>query len=406
MTPPPPPKSRRYSAGKVLAAFAVIAVVVALLTPEAPTSSSGDRSTFSTAPGGARMAFELAGKMGWQAERRTTPLDSGAAPAVNVVLAPSQMLGAHQVHRLLDEVRRGGGLVFTLDGGDEIADSIGVGQGPRGQFLTGFTDSTCPPPSFQERASLAVPPEVHKIVWFRQAPGPTVTLARVTGRESEEFPVVVGFPMGRGRVSVVTSSGIFANEAVRTCDWGADVGVVRAFEYVRPGDGVRPRLVFDEYSHGYGAHAGSLHAISVYLGGTPSGRFLTQALLAGLLLVFARAPRALPPRDPARVARRSPLEHVDALGHAYADVGATRTATARLLSGVRRRAERTTARAGSVDDEAFLDSVRRRFPAIGTSVDVVRDALRRPLSSRELVAVGAALETIEHHLLTTPPHSS
>lgn len=406
MTSPAPPKSRRYSAGKVLAVFAVIAIIVALLTPEAQTSSSGDRSTFSTAPGGARMAFELARKLGWQTERRMAPLDSLTTPAVNVVIAPSQALGAHQVHRLLDDVRRGGGLVFTLDGGDEIADSIGVGQGPRGQFLTGFSDSACPPPSFQERASLAVPPEVRKIVWFHRAPGPTVTLARVTGPKNEEFPVVVGFPMGRGRVAVVTSSGIFANEAVRVCNWGADIGVVRAFEYVRPRDVTRPRLVFDEYSHGYGAHAGSIHAISAYLAGTPSGHFLTQALLAGLLLVFARAPRALPPRDPARVARRSPLEHVDALGHAYADVAATRTATARLLSGVRRRAERTSVRGGAVDDQAFLDSVRTRFPTISDSVEVVRDALRRPVATRELAAVGTALETIEHHLLTTPPHSS
>jgi hypothetical protein len=354
------------------------------------------------------MAFELARKMAWQPERRTTPLDSGAVAAVNVVIAPGQMLGAHEVHRLLDQVRRGGGLVFTLDGAEEIGDSLGVGQGPRGRFLTGINDPNCAPQTFQERASLSVPPEVRRVVWYRPAPGPTMTLARVNDREKEEFPVVVGFPMGRGRVAVVTSSGIFANEAVRMCDWGADVGVARAFEYVRPRDPdtTRPRLVFDEFHHGYGMHSGSLRAISAYLAGTPSGHFLMQALLAGLLLVLAKAPRALPPRNPPRIARRSPLEHVDALGHAYADVGATRTVTARLLSGVRRRAERTIAGAGSIDDGAFLDRVRARFPALGESVEVIRDALRRPVSSRELTAVGTALETIEHHLLTTPPHSS
>jgi hypothetical protein len=406
VTPPAAGSSRRYSAGKILAAFGVIAVVVAVFTPEPANSSSGERSTYSTAPGGSRMAFELAQRMGWKAERRTTRLDSSAVPPVNVVLAPSQMLGAHEVHRLLDEVRRGGALVFTLDGGDEIADSLGVGQARRGRFLNGSSDPNCPPPSFQERASLTVPPEVHRVVWYRPAPGPTVTLARVNGRDDEEFPVVVGFPMGRGRVAVVTSSGIFANEAVRMCTWGADVGVARALEYVRPRDRAPPRLVFDEFHHGYGTHAGSVRAIAAYLGGTSSGHFLTQALLAGLLVVLAKAPRAIPPRTAARIARRSPLEHVDALGHAYADVGGTRTATARLLSGVRRRAERTTARARAIDDEAFLDSVHARFPTLGQPVEVVRDALRRPLSTRELVGVGTALETIEHHLLTTPPHSS
>jgi hypothetical protein len=32
--------------------------------------------------------------------------------------------------------------------------------------------------------------------------------------------------------------------------------------------------------------------------------------------------------------------------------------------------------------------------------------LRKPVTARELVAVGTALETIEHHLLTPPPHTS
>jgi hypothetical protein len=170
---------------------------------------------------------------------------------------------------------------------------------------------------------------------------------------------------------------------------------------VHPG-GEAPRLVFDEFHHGYGSHQGSLHAVVAYLSSTGSGRFLAQALLAGLLLVLARAPRPIVPREPARIARRSPLEHVDALGHAYADVDATRTATARLVSGVRRRTGRLGTRAGG-DDATFLAGIRERFPSLAASVDVVSDALGRTVSARELVAVGTALTTIEQHLLTTPP---
>jgi hypothetical protein len=50
--------------------------------------------------------------------------------------------------------------------------------------------------------------------------------------------------------------------------------------------------------------------------------------------------------------------------------------------------------------------VRDRFPSLASSVDVVLRALERPVPTRELAGVGAALVTIEHHLLTTPPHSS
>jgi len=202
----------------------------------------------------------------------------------------------------------------------------------------------------------------------------------------------------------VSSSDVFANEAVRVCAWGADVAVARALEFTRETSGA-PRLVFDEFHHGYGQHPGSLRAVSTYLSGTPSGHFLAQALIAGLILVLARAPRPIIPREPERIARRSPLEHVDALGQAYADVDATRTATARLLGGVRRRTGRLRGR-GAGDDSAFLASVRDRFPSLGSSVDLVSNALERRVSTRELIAVGAALSIIEHHLLTTPPPSS
>jgi hypothetical protein len=274
------------------------------------------------------------------------------------------------------------------------------------RFLTGFGDPHCPvATSFQERATLAVPPEVHRIVWRRPAPGPVVPLANTNARRDEGFPVAVGFELGRGRVAVVSSSGVFANEAVRVCAWGADVAVARVLEYMRP-SGPQPPLVFDEFHHGYGLHQGSLRAVTGYLAGTSSGRFLTQALLAGLLLLLAKAPRPIVPREATRIARRSPLEHVDALGHAYADVGATRTATARLVSGLRRRTGRIAGRGSAGDDAAFLAAVRDRFPSLATPVDLVSNALERPVSARDLIAVGTALGAIEQYLLTTPPHSS
>jgi hypothetical protein len=406
MTSPSPTPARRYNAAKVLAVFGAIAVIVALLTPEAESTSSGGRSSYSAAPGGARMTYELAERMGWRPERRVTPLDTGGAPVVHVVLSPQQTLGAHEVHRLLDDVRRGGGLIFTLDDGDEIADSLGVAEGQAGRYLAAFGDAHCPPAtSFTERAALVVPPEVHRIAWRRPAPGPVVPLANTNAKFEEGFPVAVGVPLGRGHVAIVSSSGIFANDAVRVCAWGADITVARALEYVRP-EGDHPRLVFDEFHHGYGRHQGSLHAIAMYLVATPSGHFLAQAIVAGLLLLLAYAPRPVVPRESARIARRSPLEHVDALGHAYADVDATRTATARLVSGVRRRTSRLGGRSGASTDEAFLALVRDRFPVLASPVDVVLNALASPVSSRELTAVGTALSTIEHHLLTTPPHSS
>jgi len=402
---------RRHGPAKLLAALGVVALIVALLTPESPQSSEGGgRSTYSTAPGGARMLYELAQRMGWQPERRTTTLDSGGATGptrVHVVLAPSSALGAREVHRLLDDVRRGGALVFALDGADEIADSLGVAQGRPGRFLSGYGDPECPTPqSFSERAVLAVPPEVRQLVWLRPPPGRVVTLASTHDRIDAGFPVAVGFPLGAGRVAVASTSLIFANDVIRQCSWGADVAAARVLEYVRPSGDTRPRLVFDEFHHGYGTHGGSLSAVATYLSRTPSGHFVAQALLAGLLLVLALAPRPIVPRETGRIQRRSPLEHAEALGHAYADVGATRTATARLVSGVRRRVGRVVGAGVGADDETFLSAAAERFPTLAEPVSSVREALRQPVSPRAFVDVGEALKTIEHHLTTPPTHRS
>ena len=191
---------------------------------------------------------------------------------------------------------------------------------------------------------------------------------------------------------------IFANDAVRSAR-GAPTSPSRARSSTCGRPAIAPRLVFDEFHHGYGMHRGACARSTAYLAGTSSGHFLAQALIAGLLLVLAKAPRPIVPRDPRAIARRSPLEHVDALGHAYADVGATRTATARLVSGVRRRTGRgCRAPAPGDDDGVSRQRSRdgsRRSPRPSTSF-ATRCA--EPVSARELVDVGdGAWTTIEHH---------
>jgi len=189
---------------------------------------------------------------------------------------------------------------------------------------------------------------------------------------------------------------------VAVCEWSADVAVARILEYVRPEGRAGLPLVFDEFHHGFGMHGGSLSAVSQYLTRTASGHFLAQAMIAGLLLLFALAPRPLPPRDPVRIARRSPLDHADALGHAYADVGATRTAVQHLVSGLRRRVGRTVAVSSGAEDPAFLDAVTVRDPSLAPSVEVLRRALAAPVSAEALLDVSEALRAIEKQLSMPP----
>jgi hypothetical protein len=391
---------RAPSIQQILIFLAMLAVLAAILTPETRRQGGG-LSSYSTAPEGASIAFELAERMGWNVTRRETPLDSTATSvsvSVQVVIAPQQALGRREVHHLLENVRRGGALVFSLSGNSEIADSLGVAIRTRGRLLLDVDDASCERGS-RSRALAAVPPTVHSIVWRRPSPGPVTPLTRASARDAS--PVAVGFPLGKGRVAVIGSDEVFTNEALRTCQWGADLLVARAWEYVRSSADPRP-MTFDEFHHGRGMHEGSVGAIATYLSRTASGRFFATLLAAGVLLLFALSPRPIIPREPERIVRRSPLEHADALGRAYADVRATRTATARLVAGLRRRTGRGLGVDRNADDRAFLEAVTRRFPALTAQTALLSRGLREQLTPREFALSADALLEIER-VVATPP---
>ena len=400
----------RFSAASIALALTILTLLIALFTPEAPGRNEGGLSTFSSAPGGAQIVFELASRLGWRTERRITTLDSlrrrgDTRATVQVVLAPREPLGAHEIHNLLENVRHGGGLIFSLDGDDALRDSIGVTGGLRVTFL-GTADSSCELGRARPRVSpaadiFALPPEVREITWTRHAPGPVQPLFHA-GEGRLRMVSGVGFPMGKGRVAIVGGSDVFSNSAVRVCRFGADVASMRLIEYARPKNGAPPVLVFDEFHHGFGEHGGSIKASVAYLLHARTGHLLAQALAAGLLLLLAMAPRPLAPRSDTHVVRRSPLEHAAALGRAYEDVGATRTATSALIGGLRRRARGIVAVSASASDDAFLEAVSRRIPSLAPRVDVVKRARVSDTTKGDFGAVGKALATIEEKLQSTP----
>ena len=193
---------------------------------------------------------------------------------------------------------------------------------------------------------------------------------------------------------MIAGEEVFANETMRNCQWGADVLVARAWEYMRAGAGDQP-LVFDEFHHGRGVHGGSVSAVTRYLSRTSSGRFFATLLAAGILLLFALAPRPIIPREPERIARRSPLEHADALGRAYSDVRATRTAALRLVGGLRRRIGRAVGAHRTADERAFLEAAARKYPSVTPHIALLQRALREQISPRELARLADAIEAVE-----------
>ncbi|HEX8726390.1 MAG TPA: DUF4350 domain-containing protein [Gemmatimonadaceae bacterium] len=392
----------------ILAAAGTLVVLYALLTPQYQEGRSGDArlTTYSTQPLGAKLLYETAARLGWSVRRVDTAAVRADSTTIEAVLAPALPFRRDEVHALLQQVRAGAALLLVLPGGaSAFDDSLHV--------FTSLPMPLNPPPeaavdSCGESSELRVPfwyqdnVTMDALRWSAPAPAGLVEFAHVTrtGKHAATRPAVVGFPFGGGRIVIASDPDFFRNDALRVCRYGLSVLAVRALEYLRAG-GAAPRthLAFDEYHQGFGAQPGTVSAIGMFLTGSSSGHFLFQLLGAGMLLLLAAAPRVLAPYDPPRVQRRSPLEHVDALARAYAQVGGTRTAATRLVRGVRRRIGLAAARAtAGRSDEAFLDWAEHAVPSLAPDVHRVRHALQTRVSSHELTAIGESLAHIESSL--------
>jgi hypothetical protein len=384
----------KVSSGMILLAIVGLVVLAILLAPaEADTGGAG--STYSAGPQGMRLAFDLARRLGWASEKREVPFTADTAVAPVQALIGVQ-LGAEEAHALLEHVRRGGALLVAGTDG-ALADSLFVTSGSKGLPARDAAEE-CPGRDALENVLQGNRP-ITPVRWRRPPPRDTVGFGYLdspTGRER----AAVGFPIGAGRVVVIADEDFVVNDVMRLCSTESDVAYVRMLEYLTK-EQRGTRIAFDEFHHGQGVHGGSLAAIQSYVVTAPSGRMLGQIAVAGLLLLIAAAPRPLAPRDPTRIARRSPLEHADALAHAYSAVGATRTATARLLAGVRRRTRR--GRAGAREsDEQILASAASASPTAAPAASLVARALTDSIPARELSTVADALSTIENALTSRP----
>jgi hypothetical protein len=414
-TPAAPPTVREWwtRPAVVLPVVGTVALIVALITPQAATGRFGDPrlSTHLAGALGARVLHDLSVRLGWHAIRNDTLPSPVTADGrtIHAVLAPATPVTPAEAHRYLDAVRGGDALLLVLEGRTPLSDSLRVAHYPRGGILllhdtgkaecAGRTEMT-PPLWADARVHL------FGLRWLQGAPAERVVFASLERDEigmTHPGDAAAGFALGKGRVVVVADPDLLRNDVIRHCAWGADVIVVRMLEWLRAGGSEsRTTLAFDEYHQGFGSRSSVLGVTTEFLVEHPVGRALSVAVLAALLLLLAVAPRPVPPQDSERIERRDPLEQVDALAHAYEQVRATRTITARLLRGMRWRVERGGAGARARADDDFLAAAALRAPSLDPDVALVRRALRETIADRELPAVGAALRRIEHTLTTTP----
>jgi hypothetical protein len=396
----------------VLPVVGAIVLLVALLTPEPSQGRAGDPRLSSHLSGslGARALAETAERFGFKVERR----DSVGAPdasaargqTIHAVLGPPVRITGPEAHAYLEAVRGGDALLLVIDDRNALSDSLGLWRSPSGVLERppiaeryGCRRDLTPPLWPDNRVHL------YALRWLRQVPSDRKVFATLTPDRRDLGPpgeAAAGFALGRGRVVAIPDPDLLRNDVIRRCDWGTDLLAMRMLEWLRAG-GEQPRdaLVFDEYHQGYGPRPSAIGTAAQFMLAHPIGRALLALTLAGLVLLASAAPRPLPPVDPPSIERRDPLEQVDALAHAYEQVGATRTMALRLLRGVRSRTDGGSPTARSRSDEEFLAAAASADATVADDVALVRRALREPVGTHELSEVGGALRRIEVSLTTT-----
>ena len=394
----------------VLPIVGAFVVLLALLTPQPSLGRMGDPRLSSHLAGslGARAFAETAARLGYVVSRRDSAPAPPSAPrgrTIHAVLAPPLPITGPEAHAYLQAVRAGDALLLVFGDRNALSDSLGLWRTPGGTLYRMPDDSTgC------RRRDLTLPlwPDgkvhLYGLRWVRGAPADRVVLAALqpnAGSGPVPGEAAAGFALGRGRVVAVPDPDFLRNDVLRRCEWGADVLAVRALEWLRAGgDAPRTALVFDEFHQGYGRSPSALGTASRFLVAHPVGRAILMLAAAGLVLLAAIAPRPLPPEDEEREERRDPLEQVDALAHAYEQVSATRTIVARLLRGVRARAERGSTAALHRPDDLFLRDAEAADPTLRADVALIERALREAVATRDLPEVGAALRRLEASLTT------
>jgi len=448
-------RARRGTLATLAVVLGLVTLVV-LLTPVSDSGSDTRLTTGSFGPGNARLASDLARRLGWRV--RTTdsplrfPLDTAAIYAV--FDGPTPMSSAERV-ALLDAVRRGAGLLVApaTETPFALLDSLGLRTGKVGDVSATplgdcpretdplaalrvrsrmVTFDTTTPKRGSSATTVPYPASARTLLASNLrvvTPFGTITIGDGNGdgnddgngdRNDEDTttaaagdqsartpsaalevgvpdlqPTMVAFRLGRGRVVALADPDVLRTDQMRNCAMGSALSVVRGLEYLS--EGRRRDIVFAEL-YQLPRTDGPGVVLMEWLQGTGAGRAVLTLMAAGLVLLLARGRRTLAPVYRAREERRSALEHVDALATAWQAVRGTRTVARMLARGIRRR--HAAGRWRAMDDVAFLSALSERHPAIADDAALLARAMEEPAAPAGLPALRQAAAQIDAECLT------
>ena len=315
-------------------------------------------STFLNGPYGSKGLHDVLLQLGRRSERRRTSLDDLATerahrPAILVLNAPTIPLDDDEVSQVVRFLRGGGAVVATGTGG-----GVTGCAGWRTQPFVGQKDSM----AVSGATGLRLPQVTRVLTPLEAEEQPTtVPLASLRKGEAEDEtlgicktlvpfavdtviaalnrrPVILRLRYrGGGMLTLVGDRRWLTNRMWRDTDVQIVVLPLLTPRRERPG-----RVVWDEYHQGFSETKGPTLAGSTWrwMRGSPAGWAILQLCAVALLWLAMTAVRFGPARDVIERRRRSPLEHLEALGSGLESADDGDTAVRRLALGLRRRLSR------------------------------------------------------------------
>jgi hypothetical protein len=314
-------------------------------------------STFISGPHGSKGLHDILRQLGRPSERRRTSLENLATerahrPAILVLLNPMVPLEDDEVEQVVRYVRAGGAVLATGSGGG-MTRCVGW----RTQWV-GRADSMAvrwPDPSVRL-------PHTSRVLTPRKPEdeGPTRLEALKKGDEEDaqlgicnalvpfeidtivaalnNRPVILRLRYrGGGTMTLAADVGWFTNRVWRD----SDVPIV-ALPLLTPRRERPGRVVWDEYHQGFGEDDGPslVGRTWSWLRSSPAGWAILQLIAVALVWLAMTAVRFGPAREVVERRRRSPLEHLEALGAGLESAADADTAVRQLALGLRRRLSR------------------------------------------------------------------
>ena len=316
-------------------------------------------STFLNGPDGSKGLHDVLLQLGRRSERRRTPLDNLATerahrPAILVLNAPTIPLDDDEVGQVVRFIRAGGAVVAAGTGG-----GVTGCAGWRTQVFVGRQDSM----AVNAAAGLRLPQVTRVLTPLEPGEQPITAPPLESLRKGEaedqtlgicrtlvpfatdtviaainKRPVILRLRYrGGGSLTLVGDRRWLTNKMWRDTDVPIVALPLLTPRRERPG-----RVVWDEYHQGFSETKGVTLVGSTWrwMRGSPAGWAILQLCAVALLWLAMTSVRFGPARAVIERRRRSPLEHLEALGAGLESADDGDTAVRRLVLGLRRRLSR------------------------------------------------------------------